>query len=158
MKARVYLETSFFSFYFDTRTTPEIVARRNWTRLWWRQRRSKYELVTSAAVLEELNRGKLQHRRKAWKLARRLRPLRVSDDITRIVLAYVEHQVMPRDPFGDAFHLAFASSYKCDFLVTWNCEHLANANKFGHVRQVNTLLGLHVPVLVTPLELLALPL
>lgn len=36
----------------------------------------------------------------------------------------------------------------------WNCEHLANANKFGHIRRVNTLLGLHVPSLVTPLELM----
>ena len=40
------------------------------------------------------------------------------------------------------------------FLVTWNCKHLANANKFGHIRRVNGILGLHVPTLVTPLELL----
>ena len=43
---------------------------------------------------------------------------------------------------------------KCEFLVTWNCQHLANANKFGHIRRVNSLLGLYVPVLATPLELL----
>jgi hypothetical protein len=49
---------------------------------------------------------------------------------------------------------AVASFHKCDFLVTWNCCHLANANKFGHIRQINTLLGLYVPALVTPLELL----
>src|SRR6266576_3036646 len=47
-----------------------------------------------------------------------------------------------------------ASFHKCDFLVTWNCQHLANANKFGHIRRVNTLLGIYVPALVTPLELL----
>jgi len=39
-------------------------------------------------------------------------------------------------------------------VVTWNCQHLANANKFGHIRRVNTMLGLFVPTLVTPLELL----
>ena len=61
---------------------------------------------------------------------------------------------MPRDPAGDALHLALASYHKCDFLLTWNCQHLANANKFGHIRRVNTLLGLFVPDLVTPLELL----
>ena len=61
---------------------------------------------------------------------------------------------MPADPAGDALHLALASFYKCDFLVTWNCLHLANANKFGHIRRVNTILGLIVPNLVTPLELL----
>ena len=60
---------------------------------------------------------------------------------------------MPQDVLGDALHLAVASYHKCDFLVTWNSRHLANANKFGHIRRVNTLLGLYVPLLVTPLEL-----
>ena len=61
---------------------------------------------------------------------------------------------MPRDPVGDALHLALASFHKCDFLLTWNCLHLANANKFGHIRRINGMLGLFVPLLVTPLELL----
>jgi hypothetical protein len=39
-------------------------------------------------------------------------------------------------------------------LVTWNCQHLANARKFGHIRRVNGMLGLFVPELVTPMELL----
>ena len=71
-----------------------------------------------------------------------------------IVQAYIAHQLMPSDPLGDALHLAIASYHRCDFLVTWNCKHLANANKFGHIRRVNGILGLSVPTLVTPLELL----
>lgn len=51
-------------------------------------------------------------------------------------------------------HVALASYCKCDFLLTWNCRHLANANKFDHVRRINTLLNLFVPKFVTPLELL----
>jgi len=43
---------------------------------------------------------------------------------------------------------------RCDFLVTWNCQHLANANKFGQIRRINGILGLFVPELVTPMELL----
>jgi hypothetical protein len=74
--------------------------------------------------------------------------------ILEVVQAYIRHKVMPADPGGDALHLAFASYFKCDFLVTWNCQHLANANKFGHIRRVNTMLGLFMPTLVTPLELL----
>jgi len=58
------------------------------------------------------------------------------------------------DPAGDALYLALASYHRCDFLVTWNCKHLAHANKFGHIRRVNGLLGLFNPSLVTPLELL----
>jgi hypothetical protein len=62
--------------------------------------------------------------------------------------------VMHRDPTGDALHLALASYHECDFLLTWNVQHLANANKFSHIRRINALLGLFTPALVTPLELL----
>ncbi|HEV3458102.1 MAG TPA: hypothetical protein VHG32_16165, partial [Thermoanaerobaculia bacterium] len=80
--------------------------------------------------------------------------LDITDAVAEIVAAYVRHRLVPADPAGDALHLALASYHKCDFLVTWNCQHLANANKFGHLRRVNGLLGLYVPVLATPLELL----
>ena len=60
---------------------------------------------------------------------------------------------MPAGPGGDALHLAVASFCKCDFLLTWNCIHLANANKFGHIRRVNGMLGLYVPAIVTPPQL-----
>ncbi len=61
---------------------------------------------------------------------------------------------MPKDPLGDALHLALASYHKCDFLLTWNCKNIANANKFTHIKRINTLLGLFVPTLITPLELM----
>ncbi len=74
--------------------------------------------------------------------------------VAEIVETYVARKVMPSDPIGDALHLAVASHHRCDFLLTWNCRHLANANKFEHIRRVNAVLGLFVPALVTPLELL----
>jgi hypothetical protein len=74
-------------------------------------------------------------------------------EISAIVSTYIGHRLMPKDPGGDALHLALASFYKCDFLLTWNCRHLANANKFGHIRRINGMRGLYVPALVTPLEL-----
>ena len=53
--------------------------------------------------------------------------LEVSRAVADTVGAYVAHYVMPADPAGDALHLAIASVHKCDFLLTWNCRHLANA-------------------------------
>ena len=79
-------------------------------------------------------------------LVRELPLLPVDSAVAQIAQAYVIHKVMPADPAGDALHLALASYHKCDFLVTWNCQHLANANKFGHIRRVNTMLGLFVPI------------
>jgi predicted nucleic acid-binding protein len=153
-KPRVYVETTIPSFYQETRSAPEIVARREWTRQWWFSATNRYELVTSPAVLDELAAGPPERSANWLALVAGLPVLTVEPAIAEIVQTYIQHKVMPGDPAGDALHLALASYHKYDFLVTWNCEHLANANKFGHIRRVNTMLGLFVPVLVTPLELL----
>ncbi len=153
-KPRVYVETTIPSFYHETRTTPDIVARRQWTRVWWGGAPERYDLVTSPAVLDELMGGPPERSAERLVLVRDLPLLPIEPAITEIVQAYIRHRVMPADPAGDALHLGLASYHKCDSLVTWNCEHLANANQFGHIRRVNTMLGLFVPALVRPLELL----
>jgi hypothetical protein len=61
---------------------------------------------------------------------------------------------MPKEAEGDAYHLAMASLHKMDFLLTWNCQHLANANKVRHLTVLNTRLGLPMPVITTPLTLI----
>lgn len=155
MLPRVYIETSIPSFYHEERTSPEMVARRQWTRQWWAQARKRYALVTSSAVLNELKRSSFPNQEECLALLDQVALVRTElPAITEIVEAYITNHVMPSDPVGDALHLALASYHKCDFLLTWNCRHLANANKFGHIRRVNALLGLFVPALVTPLELL----
>ena len=63
---------------------------------------------------------------------------------------------MPQDVLGDALHLALASYHKCDYLLTWNCKHLANPNKFKHMRIVNTSLGLYTPEITTPNQLIGI--
>lgn len=82
-----------------------------------------------------------------------LKVLEFSQPIGQIAEIYIEQRLMPSDSAGDALHLAIASYHKCDYLLTWNCKHLANANKFGHIRRINERLHLHTPELVTPLEL-----
>jgi hypothetical protein len=153
-RPRAYVESTIPSFYHEVRTANAIVARREWTRRWWAMATDRYELVTSAAVLDELAGGSADRSADRLELVRALPLLQVEPAIAEIVRAYILHKVMPADPVGDAMHLALASYHKCDFLVTWNCIHLANANKFGHIRRVNSMLGLFVPALVTPLELL----
>ncbi len=153
-KPRAYVETTIPSFYHEVRAGPDIVARREWTRQWWTSANQRYELVVSPAVLDELRSGPRERAGDWLNLVRGLPVLGIEPAIAEIVQAYIQHKVMPADPAGDALHLALASYHKCDFLVTWNCQHLANANKFGHIRRVNTMLGLFVPALVTPLELL----
>ena len=85
-----------------------------------------------------------------------LEPVTLLDEppIVRDVAAfYIRQKLMPKGDGGDAVHLAMASVHQCDFLLTWNCQHLANANKVRHLGVLNARLGLAVPVLATPLTL-----
>ena len=134
--SRIYVETSIASFYFEVRDDAEMVARRNWTRRWFDAALDGTEhIVTSLAVIAELERGEFPGKHEALELFSRLPVEDVTDEVLEIAEAYIAHKVMPNDPAGDALHLAIASYHKCDFLVTWNCKLLANANKFGHIRR-----------------------
>ncbi|MGB7746745.1 MAG: type II toxin-antitoxin system VapC family toxin [Verrucomicrobiia bacterium] len=154
MSKLIYVETSVPSFYFDTRTAHNMQAMRQWTRKWWALPKFDRELVVGAPVLVELDEAPASKRDKALELIEELRVLPYVNEIAEIVEAYFAHKLMPLEAQGDADHLAFASFYNCDVLVTWNCKHLANANKFGHIYRVNGLLGLRTPALVTPQQLL----
>ncbi len=156
-RPRVYVETTIPNFYYDRRTGPAAAARRNWTREWWHGAAERYELMTGAPVLSELLSG-IRTRRGGMRV--RLvgdLPLLIPDPaVDQTVLTYVRHKLMPAKPLEDAMHLALASHHECDFLVTWNCKHLANSNKARHVRRINVMLGLHVPAIVTPQDLLGM--
>lgn len=153
-RPRVYVETTIPSAYFERRSTPAEVARREFTRKWWTQAKVGFDLVTSFAVVEELAAGPAQVREQWLSLARSLSILGIVPRILEVAQVYVAHKLMPSVPPTDAVHLAYASYYQCDYLVTWNCRHLANANKFGHIQRVNASLGLFVPRIATPQELL----
>ena len=152
MAKRIYIETTIPSFYFESRSAPDMVARREWTRSWWRDAAAKYELVTSVAVLEEIAQDVFPAREECLELIMALPLVPIDPAVTEIVETNIARKVMPASPVGDALHLAVASYHRCDFLLTWNCRHLANANKFDHIRRVNSMLGIFVPALVTPLN------
>ncbi len=101
-----------------------------------------------------MNKGDYPTKANTLELVSNIPLLPFEEDISEIVEIYLAHKLMPKDPLGDALHLAVASYHKCDLLLTWNCKNIANANKFTHIRRINTLLGLFVPTLLTPLELI----
>jgi predicted nucleic acid-binding protein len=155
MSTLIYVETTIPSFHTETRKEIAVVVRRGWTREWWANSKVDQRLVTSAIVFEELERiPDVARREESLALVRPLEQLDYTAEIAEVAGVYLQHKLMPAEALGDADHLALASFYNCDMLVTWNCRHLANANKTDHIRRVNALLGLRTPLLVTPLELL----
>jgi predicted nucleic acid-binding protein len=148
----VYVETTIPSLYFTLRADAESIARKHWTRRWWAEYASRCTLATSAAVIDELRRGTSGRTEDRIRLLDNALVFPITEEVIHIAQVYIERLVMPRDPGGDALHLALASYHKADFLLTWNCKHLANASKFYHIRMVNYELGLATPVLATPLN------
>ncbi len=154
MLKKVYIETTIPSFYYNQRLEREMQTVMNWTREWRDQHRVAYEVVCSPAVIDELREGEHPQKREKIALLANIPLLEVTRAVLEIVEVYVAHKLMPQDRSGDALHLALASHYGCDILLTWNCVHLANANKVRHLQRVNSLLGLPAPVLCTPLQLM----
>jgi len=144
----VYVDSTVFSFYFDDR--PNSLHRQKITVDWWKTQRSHFKIFTSYFVLQEVMNPVYPHWEKVTSLAEKVPLLEVSPEVRGIVKVYLEHQLMPADDAGDAAHLAMASFHAMDFLLTWNCLHLANANKAEHIRGINMRLGLLTPLLVTP--------
>nr|VFJ77488.1 MAG: hypothetical protein BECKFW1821C_GA0114237_112511 [Candidatus Kentron sp. FW] len=105
-------------------------------------------------MLDELKGGgDYPNKKEIVALASGIPPLSAFDDLGRIVRFYVANYVMPNSLAGDAMHLAYASYYDVDYLLIWNCNHLANANKRGHIQVINARLGFSTPEIITPLEL-----
>ena len=151
MPRLIYIETSVPSFYFDTRTAIELRARRNWTRRWRDDLQNDDQRVTSAVVLGELERAPVPKRTPCLHPISSLPLLPYTAAVAEIVAAYHLNKVMPIEASADADHLALATFHKCDILVTWNCQRIANANKFPHIRRINALLGYATPQLIAPL-------
>lgn len=148
---RVYLDSTIPSYYFDER--PELITLINVTRDWWDNERAAYDVWISPATLDELEAGEHPYKDKILEL---VRPLKVLDEvpvIAKIADRYIKETLMPAKVGGDATHLAFASFYRFDYLLTWNCVHLANGNKRRHLEVINRRLKLPVPQILTPLEL-----
>ena len=151
MKRTVYLDTTIPSYLFDNRDEMSLFI--HITKKWWKEESKKYFIVTSESTINELSKGNYPNKEKILEFSLKLKMLPFSEEIVRISQIYIDHCLMPNELEGDAMHLAYASYYKIDFLLTWNCNHLANANKRNHIRFLNTKLGLFIPDIITPLEL-----
>jgi hypothetical protein len=151
MISAIYLDTTIPSYYFDNRITVKFQS--NLTKKWFKQESYKYNIFLSEATILELQQGNYPNKDKIIKFISQFDILKNDVQVNKIAEYYVKNYLMPKDYQGDALHLAYASYYKIDFLLTWNCNHLANANKRQHIRVINSKLNLNIPEIVTPLEL-----
>lgn len=154
-KPSVYIETSVVS-YLTARLARDvsIAADQRVTRTWWKQILPKCEGYVSEYVLAEIARGD------AGAVARRIEAVHAmislegSAQIEQLASVYWKAISIPTRARADAYHLATASFHRLDYLVSWNCTHIASGRVRRIVQEINGERGIPVPVICTPRELM----
>ena len=153
-KPTVYVETTIASFLAARPSGDLIVAARQLlTRQWWEQRRDKYRLFISNYVVDEAVRGDADAAQKRADIVRDLDFLKIDEDVIRLAQLIVADGIMPARAATDAGHMAVAARHGMDFLITWNCAHIANAEIAKKVRFIVHKAGYELPLICTPEEL-----
>lgn len=155
MMKRAYLETSFIS-YLTARPSRDLViaARQQITLEWWSKRRGDFELVTSQLVLDEAGQGDADAARQRLSLLEGAVLLQVTPEAEELAHAIILEGALPGRAFADALHIAVATVHDVDYLVTWNCAHIANAEIMPRVGRTCATFGFNLSFICTPDELL----
>ena len=156
MKPSVYLDATIPSFYYEDRPGAVIQAWREITVDFWVRAPNDYELIVSDETLRELEEfGYPEDKRnKCLDLVAGLPRLGLVPEVKELAAYFANEGAMPVNDLGDALHLAFATWSRIEYLLSWNCKHLANANKFEHIRVLTARRRLVAPAIVTPQQLL----
>ncbi len=146
MKKSLYIETSVVGAYLDNGEP----FRRDLTIRWWEHELKEYDSFTSILVQRELECLVEPHRSAYLNLIKPLERLDLAEEIAILAEGYISRGIFHRKYIADALHVALASFYKIDYLVTWNFGHIANVRKQARVRLFNTAAGFFVPLVITP--------
>jgi predicted nucleic acid-binding protein len=154
-KKSVYLETSVVS-YLTAWPTGDLLAAawQKATRDWWETRRGRFDLYTSALVLEEAGRGDPAAAARRLEALAGLPLLAVTDDVRGLARALLREGALPAGALDDALHIALAATHGTDYLLTWNFRHIDNAEAKPLVRSVCIVNGQTCPEICTPQELM----
>ena len=149
--ARVYLETSFISACVTDRTDTANAYRRQVSFDWWQTQRHIYETAISEEVLKELSSPRSPHREAALSLIAKIPLLGIGQEVRGLAKILVDALVMPGPAdTGDAVHVAVATVHGCEYMLSWNVQHLANVNKARQLMVICRRVGYVPPQIVTP--------
>lgn len=155
MNPKAYIETSVVSYY-TARPSRDLVvaAHQELTRDWWDSHRTEYDLYTSQVVHDESGAGNALEATKRIEALRGIDSLDVSDEATDLAEKLLANRCLPKKATEDALHIAIASIHGMDYLVTWNCKHIANAQMRPAIERIIRRCGYQPPIICTPEELL----
>lgn len=155
MKSKVYIETTIVS-YLTARPSRDLIiaAHQQLTQEWWEHRRSSFNLYASLLVIQESSAGEAIMARRRLNALAGIPLLDVNKEAVRLARILVDKGPIPQKATVDALHIAIATVHGMDYLLTWNCKHIANAEMQTAVAASCRSAGYEPPVICTPAELL----
>ena len=153
MPEAVFIETTIPSYYV-ARPPRDIVqaARQRLTIDWWDECRSDYELLTSQIVIDEISQGESAMADKRLAMVSDIPLLAITDEVVAVTEDLLVADVVPAKAADDAFHIACAGVHRVNYLLTWNCKHIANPHNRHGIRKCFDRHGIDLPVICTPEE------
>jgi hypothetical protein len=154
VKASIYVETSVVS-YLVARSSHDIIvaAHQQITSAWWNNQSPDYDLFISQIVLDEARAGDKQEAAKRVAALQVIPLLEINEEVIRLAENLVQSHAIPKKAGQDALHIAIACVNGMDYLLTWNCKHIANAKMRGKIDRVCRDAGYMPPIICTPEEL-----
>jgi hypothetical protein len=155
MSETVYIEISILG-YLTARPSRNLVVAANIeiTREWWDTRRSDFQLDSSQAVIKETSQGDAAIATQRLEIVRNLALLDLNQSVLDLAEQFLERSSLPAKANVDAVHIATATVHGVDYLLTWNCKHITNAQIQRKLAEISLNFGYELPILCTPYELL----
>ncbi|XHX78758.1 MAG: type II toxin-antitoxin system VapC family toxin [Stenomitos frigidus ULC029] len=155
MSETVYIETSILG-YLTARTSRDLIVAANieLTRERWDTRRNDFQLYASQAVMQETSQGDTAIAAQRLEILRNLSLLDLNQSVLDLAEQFLGRSNLPAKANVDAVHIAVATVHGMDYLLTWNCKHIANAQIQRKLAEISLDFGYELPVLCTPYELL----
>src|SRR5580704_9567279 len=128
MKRKVYLETTVAS-YLTARPSRDLVvaAHQELTVEWWSRHRHRFDIYVSDLVLREAARGDPSAAARRLAELQGIDILSLTAEAQELAALFLKRGLIPQKAVEDALHVALATAQGMDFLLTWNCRHIANA-------------------------------
>lgn len=129
------------------------MANQNATAEWWETQRSNYDLVISEFVLAEASLGHPEAAKRRLAVLTELMELKATEEVKILGKELIKHGALPEKAAIDAYHVAVAAVNGIEYLLTWNCAHIANAHTRPKIEAVCRALDYEPPIICTPDEL-----
>ena len=155
MRKRIYIETTIPS-YLTARPNRDIIqmARQQLARDWWDSERHNYDFCVSQIVLDEVAAGDEDAVQRRMAVIADLPLLDLTLDVDELAEKIMKSGLLPEGASRDAVHIAVACVHNVDFLLTWNCRHIANATILKDLQHIIVDAGYEMPVICPPEELI----